>query len=217
MAATVSIIIPALNAEETLAATLDSTTGALEVIVVDGGSRDRTAAIATDFGTKLVDCKPGRGGQLNVGAAAARGDVLLFLHADTCLPATWLALVQTLPRGRLGAFRFRVAASGFRLWVLERCVALRCLFFRLPYGDQALTCWREDFPGFADLPLMEDVELVRRMPQVHFFAGSVRTSARRWQSEGVWHRCWRNIRTFHRYRRGVPPAQLVAFYDGQAK
>jgi len=209
---TISLIIPTLNAAVSLPTALQQS-GEAEWIVADGGSDDNSCAIARRHGALLIQSRLGRGTQLNAGAAAARGELFVFLHADTRLPPNWDEIVRRLPPGHLGAFRFRVDARGLRFRLLELAVALRCRLLRLPFGDQCFVCWRQDFPGFADIPLMEDVDLVKRMRRVHFFPAAATTSARRWVEDGLLRRSLRNLRTYWRYRRGVPPEQLVAFYE----
>ena len=147
-----SIVIPTLDDEPELAVTLAALVPAAaagvvgQVVVADGGSRDGTAALADAFGCDIVTAPPGRGGQLVAGAAAARHDWLLFLHADTVLEEGWHheAAAFSEQAGRLetpnraAAFRFALDDQGLRPRLLESLVALRCALFALPYGDQGL-------------------------------------------------------------------------------
>ena len=208
----ISVIVPVLNAEATLAGSLASVEGeGLEVIVVDGGSSDGSREIARSAGARVIGSARGRAVQMNAGVESARGEWLVFLHADTVLSPGWAEEVRGLEKG-LGAFRFRLDGRGLGLRLLEWGVALRCAVLRLPYGDQALCCRRAEFPGFPEIPIMEDVELVRRLRPLRMLRGTATTSARRWREEGVLRRSWRNLRTMWRYRRGASPDELAAFY-----
>src|SRR6476660_5842170 len=176
----ISMVIPTYNAEATLGHTLTALVPAVvdgivqEAILVDGGSTDETCAIADAAGTRLIRSKLGRGTQLRAGAAAARGDWLLFLHADTVLEPGWAeeaeAFMERVAKGRrapaAAAFRFALDDDGTLPRMLESLVALRCFLFALPYGDQGLLISRRlygELGGFRPIPLMEDVDLVRRL------------------------------------------------------
>ncbi|MGE4159313.1 MAG: TIGR04283 family arsenosugar biosynthesis glycosyltransferase [Planctomycetota bacterium] len=191
-----SVIIPTLNEEAHLAATMASALGThnVEIIVSDGGSRDRTVTIATCLGARIAVSHPSRGIQLNAGARMARGDTLLFLHADTLLPHGYLDGVQTLletPGTSLGAFGLKVDSLRPALRLVEWGVGLRSRFLGLPYGDQGLFMKHDLFDandGFPEWPSMEDFDLVQRLRKL----GSVRisplkvlTSARKWEALGV--------------------------------
>lgn len=172
----ISVIVPVLNEERRIEATLAALCAVAdlhEVIVVDGGSTDRTAAlVAAASPARLVRAPRGRGPQMNAGAAAAHGDVLLFLHADVLLPVAAAALIEQAlrdPKVIAGAFRTCTVADSERppRWApLIRIADLRSRYTRLPYGDQALFVRASTFRalgGFADIPLMEDLELSRRL------------------------------------------------------
>ncbi len=240
----ISVIVPTLNESGRIAAALRQLDAASveEVIVVDGGSRDGTAAIAASLGATVLQAPASRGGQQNLGARHAKGSILLFLHADTLLPPGFADQIRTAldePWASAGAFQFRLDASGWRFRLVERMVALRCRLLHLPYGDQALFVRRASFEqvgGFADLPAMEDFDLVRRLRQVGRIVlaeGYAVTSARRWRSEGVWRLTWthqlcilgyylraplRRVAAVHRtgpenaatYHRGGMPAKFPA-------
>lgn len=192
----ISIVIPTLNEEGCIGETLAGLAGqpGVEVIVADGGSRDATASLAMTAGARVIEAPRGRGCQQNAGARAARGRVLLFLHADTRLPEGFAAQIhKTLgqPGVVAGAFRFAVAAAGWRFRLLEQCVNWRAGWLELPYGDQALFLPAARFQamgGFRELALLEDLELVlrlRKMGRIALLAAPALTSARRWQRLGL--------------------------------
>jgi len=136
-----SVVIPTLNAVDTLAATLGSVADADEVVVVDGGSSDGTRALATSLGAKVVQAPRGRGAQLAHGVEVAMGDWLLLLHGDTRLAPGWSRVIPST--GRAGYYRFRLDSEDPRARRLERLVAWRCRLFALPYGDQGLLIHRD--------------------------------------------------------------------------
>jgi rSAM/selenodomain-associated transferase 2/rSAM/selenodomain-associated transferase 1 len=201
----VSVIIPARNEQDHLAATLASvlTTQDVEVIVVDGQSTDRTREIARCFGAKVVDSEPSRGRQLNLGAGHARGDRLVFLHADTILPFGFAGVIeQTVGRPGIvaGAFGLSIDAPQLAARVVECGVLLRSRLFGRPYGDQALFMTSNSYQqcgGFPDLPYMEDYGMLSRLKaygRVHVASARVLTSARRWESRG-----WLRTTTRHQW------------------
>lgn len=218
-----TVIIPTLNAGPILAETLACVAGVSEIVVSDGGSHDATLAIAEAVGARTVTCSPGRGRQLNVGADDATGDWLLFLHADTTLAAGWRRAAadhmgSVASPGRAAYFRFSLDDLGWQARVLEAMVAIRCSVFRLPYGDQGLLISRrlfDDMGGFPDLPLMEDVDLVRRLGRRRLVPLSVaaRTSADRWRRDGWAKRSLRNLFCLTLYFAGVAPARIAKFYE----
>ena len=185
-----SIIIPALNEADTIERTLGRLNGIdqLEVIVADGGSTDTTADLALLTGAKVIQTQPGKAIQMNSGAAAATGDILIFLHADTRLPAGFqhqipAALAQ---KGTVaGAFRLTIDSPAAGIRFIERMANLRSRLLQLPYGDQALFMKKAVFEavgGFADLPIMEDFILVRclrRKGLIVILPAAVTTSPRR--------------------------------------
>ncbi|HZV22053.1 MAG TPA: TIGR04283 family arsenosugar biosynthesis glycosyltransferase [Hyphomicrobiales bacterium] len=223
----ISVIIPTLNAAQFLPATfrclfdaaIDGFIG--EVIVSDGGSTDATLAIAEAAGAKIVVSERGRGQQLRAGAAVACKPWLLFLHADTVLNLGWEEEAKAFMLGRgegaAAAFRFRLADGGLRARLLEALVTLRCAIFSLPYGDQGLLISRKLYDaigGFSPIPIMEDVNLVRRIgrKRLVMLKTAAITSAGRFRSEGYFRRCVRNLRCLLLYFRGVPPEKLVDLY-----
>lgn len=229
-----SVIIPTLNAEKSLArAMLPLVSGAVrgivtEVIVVDGGSTDATLEIVDAAGAKLVKAPRGRGTQLAAGAKAAKSDWLLFLHADTVLDAGWDdELHKLFEQIEAGRFRTSEVAAAFRFalddfsssarW-LERLVALRCLVFRLPYGDQGLLISRrlyERLGGFREIPLMEDVDLVRRLgrSQLVLLRTAAVTSPERYVAQGFIARSLRNFACLTLYYMRVPPRLIARIYQ----
>lgn len=220
-----SIVLPALNEAAGLGAALQALAplrarGA-ELIVADGGSSDHSAALALAGGAQLVHAPRGRALQMNAGAAQASGDVLLFLHADTVLPDGADALVsQALASGAQVWGRFDVAITG-RPRMLRLIAALMNLRSRrtgIATGDQAMFMTRAAFEavgGFPAQPLMEDIEMSRRLLQLSRPAclrSKVQTSGRRWESRGVWRTVLLMWRLRFAYWRGAPPERLAELY-----
>jgi len=229
----ISVVIPALNAETGLAATLTALIPAAveglvrEVIVVDGGSRDRTREIADHAGAEVISTAANRGGQLAAGAARAKHPWLLFLHADTVLDPGWEREVghfmertdAGIGRHAAAAFRFALDDDGAAPRMLEGLVRLRCSLLRLPYGDQGLLISRRHYDrigGYRELPLMEDVEFVRRLGgrRVKLLRSRAVTSAGRYRQEGYVHRALRNQACRILYALKVPPARIAQIYSG---
>ncbi len=219
----VSVIIPALNEEATIAAAIQSASqSAIEVIVVDGGSTDRTTALAAEAGAKVIRAKRGRARQMNAGAAAANGDVLLFLHADTILPEGFdEAVLHTLeqPSVCVCAFRLSIEAEAWSFRLIEKLVDFRSRVLQMPYGDQALSiraCTFRETGGFPDVPIMEDYALVRdlrRAGRIAVTPLTVITSARRWLLRGVWRTTLTNRACIVAYRIGVSPTRIARWRD----
>ena len=221
-----SVIVPVLDEAGRIGqqlAELRAIPGIGEVVVVDGGSRDGTPDIARAApGVRVIAAPRGRGTQLNAGARAARGDVLLFLHVDTSLPvdtAAWIVRALADRGVVAGAFRIRTVADTGPRWVapLLRLADLRSRVTHLPYGDQAVFVRRDVFErvgGFPDQPLMEDVELARRLRRagrIVTVAGVVQVSGRRFVANPV--RAVLAMRLFPLlYRLGVSPARLARLY-----
>lgn len=228
----ISVIVPTLNAEATLARTLTALVSAAveglvrEVIVADGGSTDRTAQIADEAGATLIDCAGGgRGRQLIAGASAARFAWLLFLHADTELEPGWerevTAFLEAVDCGKrppaAAAFRFALDDLGLSPTLLERLVAVRCALLRLPYGDQGLLVPRslyDEVGGFPPLELMEDVAIARRLGRRRIALLRTRavTSAVRYRRDGYLRRSLRNLSCLTLYFLGVPPDAINRIY-----
>ncbi len=221
-----SIVVPTLDAGAVLEGTLAILTEAdisFEVIVADGGSRDETLAIAHRAGARVVTCEQGRGRQLDTGARAAQGEWLLFLHADTHLSAGWSEAVARfidMPanRQRCAVFRFALDDNGRMARLLTQAVAWRFRVFALPYGDQGLLMARafySDIGGFRPLPLMEDVDMVRRLGRrrLTMLDAVAVTSAARYRRDGWLLRPLRNLCCLGLYFIGVPPRLIGRLYS----
>lgn len=212
-----------LNEEENLGKAAASAwkAGADEVIVVDGGSDDRTIEIARQHDSKVLSCDAGRAAQQNSGASQADGEVLLFLHADNWLADSCLEQVRDALKNdqRLaGAFHQKIAASGIGFRLLERGNAARVRLLGLPYGDQAIFIRRatfEELGGFPEVRLMEDLLLMkklRRSVRPVLLPGPLHVSARRWQQNGVVRQTMRNWSLLTAYKLGCSPDRLARFY-----
>ena len=216
-----SIVVPALDEAAAIATTLAALAPwraqGHEVIVVDGGSRDGTPALAAPHADRVLASAPGRARQMNTGAAAAQGDVLLFLHADTRLPAVAAQAVAQALLGGADWGRFDVRIAGRSAWfpLIAALMNLRSRLTGIATGDQALfvrSALFQRLGGYADLPLMEDIELSRRLRALSRPAclrQQVLTSGRRWETRGVWRTVWLMWRLRWRYWRGTP-AEVLA-------
>jgi rSAM/selenodomain-associated transferase 2 len=222
-----SIIIPTLNSSKSLGRTFEAIAAtraeiACEIIVADGGSIDDTRLIATRGGAIFLETRRGRGLQLAEGAAAAGGDWLLFLHADTRLGAGWAPAVEAFTGGRgsdrrAAYFRFALDDEAVAARLMEIIVAGRSRLLGLPYGDQGLLISRgfyESLRGFKRIPLMEDVDMVRRIGRRHLEALDVvaLTSAERYRRDGYVRRPLRNLFCLGLYSVGVSPKRIDAIY-----
>jgi rSAM/selenodomain-associated transferase 2 len=221
-----SIIIPCLDEAEGIAATLSALAplrkrGA-EVIVVDGGSRDDTAARAAPLADLVITAPRGRARQMNAGALRSRGEILLFLHADSLLPeASDLLVVEGLKRSRRGWGRFDVAIAGSHplLRVVERLMNLRSRLTGIATGDQAIFVTRSLFTAAGDypeIPLMEDVALCKRLKRFGpplCLNHRITTSGRRWEKHGVLRTIVRMWLLRLAYWLGADPAKLAMRYD----
>lgn len=218
-----SIIIPTLNEERSLGGTLAPLFSlSHEIIVVDGGSRDGSVEVAREYASVVLDSTRGRGIQQHTGACHAKGDILLFLHADTLLPKGFGMMIEgTLsdPKTVFGAFRLGHHPSTAFLNLVALMANLRSLLLKMPYGDQGLFMRRSDYfrvGGFQDLPLMEDVDLVRRLNKIGKFKlvkAKVETSARRYDRNGIVYTTIRNWSLIIRYLLGQSPERLHRFYS----
>ncbi|MCC5658122.1 TIGR04283 family arsenosugar biosynthesis glycosyltransferase [Nostoc sp. XA010] len=219
----ISIIIPTLNEAENIKeaiATTQANTN-IEVIIVDGGSQDDTVAIAQSLGVKIISSSPGRAVQMNTGAVAATGEILLFLHADTCLPTGFDDMVRTAlqqPGAVAGAFKLQIDASLLSLRWVEWGINVRSHFYQMPYGDQAIFLTKAVFQqigGFPELPIMEDFELIRRLKRIGrivIIPTPVVTSARRWLQKGVFKTTLLNQIVIIAYLLGVSPERICRWY-----
>lgn len=233
MSGMISVVIPTLNAERRLAACLTALVPAAvegfvrEVVIVDGGSTDRTAKVADQAGATFVQTEPGRGGQLRFGARQTHQPWLLFLHADTVLGADWdleaaafMGRVDNaeLPLGA-AAFRFALDDTGASARVLERLVAFRSTVLARPYGDQALLIPRrlyDELGGYRDIPLMEDVDIVRRLGRhrLTVLRTPAVTCAVRYRQDGYVRRVLRNQVCLALYAGGASPDYVARVYAG---
>jgi rSAM/selenodomain-associated transferase 2 len=225
-----SIIIPVLNEGAIIEKTLLALQGNsdVEIIVVDGGSVDQTVTLANQIGVKVITVSGiGRAAQMNAGAAIAKGDILLFLHADTLLPPNYQEIVKkiiyqqnAIPQGHniAGAFELAIDGKEQSLRLVETLVKMRSRWFSLPYGDQAIFLTKkvfEDLGGFPELPIMEDFEFVQRLKRrgkIAIAPVSVITSSRRWQKLGVFKTTLINQLIILGYYLGISPTKLKNFY-----
>ena len=219
----VNVVIPALDAASSLPRTLAALVKEeiiVEVVVVDGGSRDVTVAVAQSYGARVLSAPRGRGGQLAAGIAATHGEWLLLLHADTVLAPGWGAAARVHMAAGTGCaayFRFALDSADSRARRMERWVAWRCRVLALPYGDQGLliSCALLDaVGGVRPLPLMEDVDLVRRIGRARLAALHVDavTSAVRWERGGWRRRSLRNLGCLALWFARVPPRAIARLY-----
>jgi uncharacterized protein len=221
----ISVIIPTLNEAVNLPPTLAclQKSAQLEMIIADGGSQDQTRDIAQKFGAQVIQTPPGRSTQMNQAAHQATGEVLLFLHADTLLPQDWLKWVtQTLENPDIiaGAFELAIDSPQWGLRWIEWGVKWRSRLLQLPYGDQAIFLRAATFQqlgGFPDLGIMEDFVFVRRLQplgRIAIVPVAVQTSARRWESRGLWQTTLINQVILIGFHLGISPDRLRHWYCG---
>ena len=223
----ISVIIPTLNEEKVLDKTLRHLKGAeVEMIISDGGSTDQTLHIARSSNLHVISSPAGRSHQLNKGAEASNGDILLFLHADTLLPAHFTGhIVKTLenPGVAAGAFRLTVDDNRIIFRFIETGANIRSSLLQMPYGDQALFMKRKIFQkigGFPSIPIMEDfafVRMLRKEGRIQTLNEHVTTSARRWVSQGPIKTTLKNQCMIAGYLLGFSPGRLARFYRVRKK
>lgn len=218
-----SVIIPTLNEAANIAdciQRLRTLNSSVQIIVVDGGSRDQTTLIAEKSGAEVICSAPGRGVQCNYGSKKANGDILIFLHADTLLPSNAFMFLNNLfsdPRVKIGTFRLRFDSEN---WFLGLCGYLtRFDSILTRFGDQGIVVRGSFFGelgGFPEWPLFEDVEFLkraRRVAKIYSFPACVVTSARKFTARGPIRQQLRNGILMLKYLCGVPVGQLAQEYQ----
>ena len=220
-----SVVVPVLNEADCLPALLLQLRRLIdqgvEVVVVDGGSTDATVQQVRQAGFSVVAGARGRARQMNLGAAHATGDILLFLHADNSLPADWLQAIQAhlSPKTCWGRFDVRISGKSAMLPVIATFMNWRSRWSGIATGDQAMFMTREAFitvGGFPDQPLMEDIEISRRLLRISrpvCITSKTTTSGRRWETRGVWATIILMWRLRWRYWRGHPATELAKDYS----
>jgi len=224
--ARVSIVVPTLDEaagiERALAPLQGLRARGAEVIVVDGASRDATRALAASWADRVLEAPRGRASQMNAGARSSRGDVLLFLHADTSLPEGALEAIEAAladPRRAWGRFDVRIEGRAWPLRLIAAAMNLRSRLTGIATGDQAIFVRRAAFEaagGFPDIPLMEDVALskaLKRASAPACLAERVTTSGRRWERRGPWRTMALMWRLRLAYALGADPHRLARRYD----
>ena len=218
----ISIIVPTLNEESNIDALAQNLAGTgVELLLVDGGSSDGTVAAAEQRGLRVVSSERGRGKQLNTGAAAAKGQILLFLHADTRLPPGFADMVVTAltpPAVAAGAFKLAITDPTFSMPLIAALANLRSRLFRLPYGDQAIFLLREKFFAhgmYPELPIMEDYVFIREIGKkgdIVILDEYALTSSRRWRNLGVFRTTVINQLVIAGYHLNIPLERLASLY-----
>ena len=221
--ADITVVIPALNEEQAISLSVHSaiSAGATEVIVSDGGSRDHTAERASEAGaSSVVRSLPGRGVQMNSAAHLATGRFILFLHADNELSEQALRQICVHEDAAWGAFQQQIDSRRRVYRLIEWGNDLRVRWRKVPFGDQGIFVRRslfEELGGFAEIPLMEDVELSHRLRKIEapvLLQGPLQISARRWEKKGVLRQTLTNWMIQLSYCRGVSVEQLAQKYYG---
>lgn len=222
-----SIIVPVLNEADQINPLIEHIHSQgfrrlYEVIVVDGDPQGGTGRIIQDKDVIAITTEKGRGRQMNAGAAVARGEILIFLHADTKLPDGALEKISRALEDQNyvgGAFDLRIDSDRLFLKYIATRASLRSRWNRIPYGDQAIFIRKKYFDqigGYKEIPLMEDVDLMRRIKkdgkQIVILPDKVRTSARRWESEGALYTTLRNQILVRLFYLGVSPHRLAKYY-----
>jgi rSAM/selenodomain-associated transferase 2 len=223
-----SFIIPVWNEGAIIIRTIEHiwclhASGGAEIIIVDGDPEGKTIDVARHMGVKTAISEKGRGSQMNMGAALAAGEILIFLHVDTTLPPDALELIEATMRDTsctAGAFDLVIDSERPVFRFIEKTASLRSRVTRIPYGDQAIFMRRtafRDLGGYKNIPIMEDVEIMRRIKKrgrkIYIIDRAVRTSSRRWEREGIIHTTLRNWLLLTLFLSGVKPEKLVRFYQ----
>ncbi len=227
-----SIIVPAFHERENINDLIDclnrlDSDQDREIIVVDGArERDTLRSIHGNRVIKIA-CERGRARQMNAGASAARGEILIFLHADTILPALALRKICALMEQKRyvgGAFDLGIRSNKLIFRIIERMASWRSRLNRIPFGDQAIFIRREYFDKigrYKEIPIMEDAELMRRIKKsgdkIWIFDDRVMTSSRRWEKEGVVYCTLRNWTLQALYFLGISPHKLATFYKSGSR
>jgi rSAM/selenodomain-associated transferase 2/rSAM/selenodomain-associated transferase 1 len=217
-----SVIIPALNEEKNIANTVRKVINRdVEVIVVDGGSRDNTRMLAADAGAIIMEGQKGRPFQQNIGARAGQGRVFLFLHADTIMPKDYQNIIFDIlmdPQVSAGGFSFKTDSDYSIMRIIEYVVNIRSKYLGLPYGDQGLFMKKSTFEcmgGFPEVPIAEDILLVNRLAKrgkISVASAAAVTSARRWQKLGILRTTLINCLILAGFYIGIPPEKLAFLY-----
>jgi len=223
----ISVIIPVFNESHIISRTIRHVQNlefrkSDEIIVVDGNPKKNTIASISDKTVRKVSSSKGRGAQMNQGAEMAIGDVLLFLHADTRLAVDALSRIENTlnnPGVIGGAFDLGIQSDRLAYRLIEAVASYRSRITRIPYGDQAIFMRKAFFQhigGYRDIPIMEDVELMKRVKsqdgRIKIIRQQVMTSPRRWESEGILYGTLRNWMLITLYSLGVSPQKLAEFY-----
>ena len=234
--AMISIIIPTLNAEATLGRCLVALVPAAidglvqQVVIADGGSEDRTVALAEEAGADVVVSQSGRGHQIRAGIAASRAPWLLVLHSDTELQPGWetevSAFMTSVDLGHreksAAAFSYALDDSGFMPRIMETIVHIRSNLAKLPYGDQALLIPRrlhDEIGGYKPMPILEDIEIVRRLGQhrLSILKSGALTSSERYRKDGYLRRIFRNQVCLLMYVWGIPEERIANYYKASSR
>ena len=221
----ISIIIPTINEAKNLPLLLSDLSiihKDKEILIVDGGSEDRTIDIANIYGAKVYKSKErNRGLQLNMGAKNSRGEWLIFLHADTRLTHDWFSKIKTILKGDknfIYYFRFKVNNKKIIFRVLEIFVNFRSKFFKQPYGDQGLIIHKSTYlknNGFKKIPLMEDVDFFRRLKNKKDLKQlnlSIFTSSRKWEGTNIISQAYKNWKFRRRWLKGESTKSIYSDY-----
>jgi rSAM/selenodomain-associated transferase 2 len=194
----------------------------IEIIIVDGGSQDQTLLIAKSLNVQVIISPPGRANQMNAGAMAASGEILLFLHADTRLPTNFEQMIRTTlakPGIVAGAFALRINAPDWGLRLVEFGVKWRSHLWQMPYGDQGIFLTKDVFQqvgNFPKMPIMEDFELMRKLKtlgKIYLLPTPVITSPRRWLKKGIIQTTLWNQIIVIAYLLGISPHRIRNWYS----